>query len=149
MLKDVSGLGVERNVFRYVPVPVTIRFDGNFLFELIRVLLAAARTGAPVAVSSRTHCPTASAQGADRGARRLAGVRRRDPAGTHTTHRHGRQGDRRRSRRRSGRRDLRGPVTLSGRVEALPFLQEQAISITNHRFGNHDAEFELVLPRKH
>jgi RHH-type proline utilization regulon transcriptional repressor/proline dehydrogenase/delta 1-pyrroline-5-carboxylate dehydrogenase len=40
-----------------------------------------------------------------------------------------------------------GPVTLSGRVEALPFLKEQAISITNHRFGNHDAEFEWVLPR--
>ncbi len=26
VLKDVSGLGVERNVFRYVPVPVQIRF---------------------------------------------------------------------------------------------------------------------------
>ena len=28
------------------------------------------------------------------------------------------------------------PVTPSGRVELLPFLHEQAISITNHRFGN-------------
>jgi RHH-type proline utilization regulon transcriptional repressor/proline dehydrogenase/delta 1-pyrroline-5-carboxylate dehydrogenase len=29
-----------------------------------------------------------------------------------------------------------GPVTASGRVELLPFLKEQAISITNHRFGS-------------
>ena len=29
-----------------------------------------------------------------------------------------------------------GPVTPSGRVEVLTFLHEQAISITNHRFGN-------------
>jgi len=29
-----------------------------------------------------------------------------------------------------------GPVTPSGRVELLTFLHEQAISITNHRFGN-------------
>ena len=28
------------------------------------------------------------------------------------------------------------PVTPSGRVELLPFLHEQAFSITNHRFGN-------------
>ena len=29
-----------------------------------------------------------------------------------------------------------GPVTPSGRIEVLTFLHEQAISITNHRFGN-------------
>jgi RHH-type proline utilization regulon transcriptional repressor/proline dehydrogenase/delta 1-pyrroline-5-carboxylate dehydrogenase len=28
------------------------------------------------------------------------------------------------------------PVTPSGRIELLPFLHEQAISITAHRFGN-------------
>ena len=27
-------------------------------------------------------------------------------------------------------------VTGAGRVEMLPFLHEQAVSITNHRFGN-------------
>ncbi|HXD61945.1 MAG TPA: hypothetical protein VN619_08470, partial [Lacisediminihabitans sp.] len=30
------------------------------------------------------------------------------------------------------------PVTTAGRVELLPFLHEQAISITAHRFGNPD-----------
>ncbi len=29
-----------------------------------------------------------------------------------------------------------GPVTVAARVEALPFLREQAVSITTHRFGN-------------
>jgi RHH-type proline utilization regulon transcriptional repressor/proline dehydrogenase/delta 1-pyrroline-5-carboxylate dehydrogenase len=29
-----------------------------------------------------------------------------------------------------------GEVTPSGRIEMLPFLNEQAVSITAHRFGN-------------
>ena len=29
-----------------------------------------------------------------------------------------------------------GPVTAAGRVELLPFLREQAVSLTAHRFGN-------------
>jgi len=29
-----------------------------------------------------------------------------------------------------------GPVTAAGRVEMLPFLREQAVSLTAHRFGN-------------
>ena len=30
------------------------------------------------------------------------------------------------------------PVTSAGRIELLPFLREQAVSITAHRFGNPD-----------
>ena len=30
------------------------------------------------------------------------------------------------------------PVTTEGRVELLPFLREQSVSITAHRFGNPD-----------
>jgi RHH-type proline utilization regulon transcriptional repressor/proline dehydrogenase/delta 1-pyrroline-5-carboxylate dehydrogenase len=145
--KDVSGLVVERNVFRYVSTPVTIRFEG-FLFELIRVLLAAARTGAPVIVSSRVPIPD--------------GLVKRPRVETHDSWMEYV------ARTRPARVRLIGcsakevavavegdpdvaiyadPVTMSGRVEALPFLREQAISITNHRFGNHDSEFEWVLPR--
>ncbi len=147
ILKDVSGLAVERNVFRYVATPVTIRFDGS-MFELVRVLLAAARVGAPVVVSSQMALP--------------AGLVKRARIETH---------DRwieyvtkaRPSRVRligglaqeiavavAGDPDVAihaDPVTLSGRIEALPFLREQAISITNHRFGNHDSEFDRVLRR--
>lgn len=40
-----------------------------------------------------------------------------------------------------------GPVTHSGRVEVLPFVREQAVAITNHRFGNRTALEEEVLPK--
>ena len=33
------------------------------------------------------------------------------------------------------------PVTASGRLEMLPFLREQAVSITAHRYGNPDPRF--------
>ena len=38
-----------------------------------------------------------------------------------------------------------GPVTNAGRIEILPFVHEQAISITNHRFGNRTPLSEQVL----
>ena len=38
------------------------------------------------------------------------------------------------------------PVTTEGRIELLPFLREQAISITAHRFGNPDVTSGEVLP---
>ena len=34
-----------------------------------------------------------------------------------------------------------GEVTTEGRVELLPFLREQAVSITAHRYGNPDPAF--------
>ncbi|MEV7396197.1 bifunctional proline dehydrogenase/L-glutamate gamma-semialdehyde dehydrogenase [Aeromicrobium sp. NPDC092404] len=149
ILKDVSKLGVERNVFRYVPVPVAIRFDGSYLPELIRILLVAARTSAPIAVSSRTPLPSslvpkARVETHDEWLEHIAQsrpprIRLIGPGAKEV------------SIAVDGDPDVAiysGPVTPSGRVEALPFLQEQAVSITNHRFGNHDPEFELVLPRK-
>ncbi|MET0673064.1 MAG: hypothetical protein ABWY37_06190, partial [Microbacterium pygmaeum] len=36
-------------------------------------------------------------------------------------------------------------VTIAGRLELLPFLREQAISITAHRFGNPDRWSEAVI----
>ncbi len=38
-----------------------------------------------------------------------------------------------------------GPVTTTARVEALPFLHEQAVSITNHRYGNATSITESIL----
>ncbi|AWB92070.1 bifunctional proline dehydrogenase/L-glutamate gamma-semialdehyde dehydrogenase [Aeromicrobium chenweiae] len=145
--KDVSQLGVERNVFRYVPVPVTIRFDG-FLPELVRVLLAAARTGAPIEVSSRTPLPDGLAPDAriETQAVWLAYAARTRPSRIRLVGTDAKE----LAAAVDGHPDVAiysGAVTPSGRVEALPFLQEQAISITNHRFGNHDAEFAHVLPR--
>jgi RHH-type proline utilization regulon transcriptional repressor/proline dehydrogenase/delta 1-pyrroline-5-carboxylate dehydrogenase len=36
-------------------------------------------------------------------------------------------------------------VTASGRVEVLPFLKEQAVSITAHRFGNPDRGMSALV----
>ncbi|HEY9498125.1 MAG TPA: bifunctional proline dehydrogenase/L-glutamate gamma-semialdehyde dehydrogenase, partial [Terrimesophilobacter sp.] len=44
--KDVSALGVERDVFRYLPIPVTIRQNAaGSLAELARVVAAGVRAG--------------------------------------------------------------------------------------------------------
>src|SRR5690606_14156428 len=46
-VRDVSQLGVERNLFRYRPVPVMIRAtEDAALHELLRVVVAAIRAGA-------------------------------------------------------------------------------------------------------
>ena len=38
-----------------------------------------------------------------------------------------------------------GPVVSAGEVELLPFLHEQAVSVTAHRFGTPDHLTEGVL----
>ena len=50
----------------------------------------------------------------------------------------------------NGRVDLAiysGEVTEAGRVELLPFLREQAVSITAHRFGTPNGLTEGLLSR--
>ncbi|GEK80905.1 bifunctional proline dehydrogenase/L-glutamate gamma-semialdehyde dehydrogenase [Agrococcus baldri] len=39
-----------------------------------------------------------------------------------------------------------GPVTTAGRIELLPFLREQTVSITAHRFGTPDKEMQALTP---
>jgi RHH-type proline utilization regulon transcriptional repressor/proline dehydrogenase/delta 1-pyrroline-5-carboxylate dehydrogenase len=41
-----------------------------------------------------------------------------------------------------------GPVTSSGRVELLPFLREQAVSITTHRYGIVDKSLAVLTSQK-
>jgi RHH-type proline utilization regulon transcriptional repressor/proline dehydrogenase/delta 1-pyrroline-5-carboxylate dehydrogenase len=160
--RDVSALGVERNIFRYRPTPVTIRLsDGEPAGHLVRLLAAAARAGAAVQVSSCVPLPTPLVQSFDgfvptvrvlgvvveSDARFLARAQAGqlstdrvrliggDPAGLAAV--------------LGGSPDVAiwsGPVTTSGRVELLPFLREQAVSITAHRFGNPDrGMLELVV----
>jgi RHH-type proline utilization regulon transcriptional repressor/proline dehydrogenase/delta 1-pyrroline-5-carboxylate dehydrogenase len=190
-VRDVSELGVERNLFRYRAVPVSIRAaEDSTLHELLRVLAAAAAVGGrfdvstpgalppalakqlqarevPVAVEtdaawlSRVAARGAAVAGGDVGGGdvavadgavpdgAVAGVAvagrdivvARGDAVVEPTHRirliggdpmalAGALG---------GTPDVAvyaGEVTPSGRVELLPFVHEQAISITNHRFGN-------------
>ncbi|WP_229072876.1 bifunctional proline dehydrogenase/L-glutamate gamma-semialdehyde dehydrogenase [Actinoplanes sp. DH11] len=135
---DVSALGAERNVLRYLPCPVTVRLaaDGA-VADLVRVLAAGTLAGAELRVSTAVPLPAAlaarfpgavveddAAFAAGLGAGRVRLVGGSATALAEAT---------------GGRPDLAvwaGPVTESGRVELLPFVREQAVSITAHRFGN-------------
>ena len=154
-VKDVSGLGLERNVFRYLPLPVTIRLaeDGT-LSNLLRVIAAATLSKSRFVVSSSVPIPpdvrnilnerevpvTVESdeewlQRASRGGIRTSRVRLigGDPLTGAT------EAASALARALGGSPDIAvysHPVTQAGRVEVLPFLREQAISITAHRFGN-------------
>lgn len=156
--KDVSGLGVERNIFRYLPVPMEIR-GGSAAEpgEVLRLAAAGYLAGAPVvlslaqkpaislrnalshlAVTVRIEQTTAWARRvSDRGTIRVRLVGDLDSieqqALLQTT---------------QGAPEVAiysGPVTESGHLELLPFLQEQAVSITAHRFGNPDNISQTVF----
>jgi len=147
---------VERNVLRYRPAPVTVRSaEGAGMPETVRVLLAAARAGSRVRISTAVPLPTSLLALLDAG---LGSLR----ASTITTETDAeftvRMLEERAARIRivaaegqgralqaalmtalEGDPDVAiwaGSVTAAGRVELLPFVREQAVSITTHRFGN-------------
>ncbi|WP_309065617.1 bifunctional proline dehydrogenase/L-glutamate gamma-semialdehyde dehydrogenase [Microbacterium sp.] len=175
-VRDVSQLGVERNLFRYRPVPVVVRAAaGSTLHEVLRVVIAGIRSGARFLLSVPSGLPAAvrtvlgdlgvlvavesDAEWIDRMVRRgqaaeqadvetvadpdgpsavLAGAGRvrlvgeRDAvAALHGDLARAVQGD----------PDLAvyaDEVTSAGRIELLPFVHEQSVTITAHRFGNPD-----------
>ncbi|GAA2030516.1 proline dehydrogenase family protein [Agromyces tropicus] len=145
-VKDVSGLGVERNVFRYLPLPVTIRVSEDAaLADGLRVIAAGLLAKSPLSVSTAHELP--------KGVRDLLAAQdvrvvREGDAGWIERAGRGEVTGRVRlvggsasalAEATGGTPDLAvwsHPVTPSGRVELLPFLHEQAVSITNHRFGN-------------
>ena len=149
-ITDKSGLGVERNLFRYRPVSVDVRIaDGTPLVEGVRVLAAALRSGSPFTVSS----PKLPA-GVEK-ALRAQGVsitHEKDAAWAKRYAKAVAKAEHTWARVRLVGGDASAlfealgglpdvavwshAVTGAGRVEILPFLHEQAVSITNHRFGN-------------
>lgn len=174
-VKDVSRLGVERNLFRYRPVEVAIRATGDATWQaLLRVILAGIRTGSAITVSAPVGLPAAvrralsdqdvnvfvetDEQWLDRVARPEQDVA--DAVA-------GEPGPVRPPRVRlvggadavavahralaeaiGGDPDVAiydNEVTTAGRIELLPFLHEQSITITAHRFGNPDDWSEGVI----
>jgi RHH-type proline utilization regulon transcriptional repressor/proline dehydrogenase/delta 1-pyrroline-5-carboxylate dehydrogenase len=154
--KDVSQLSAERNVFRYGPLdePILVRLGSDApLSALVRTVLAAAPTGTEVIVSTAHQLPTkieaaisaiattvVFENDAAWAARVIAfgggRVRLLGASAESTTAATG------------GRPDLAiyaNPVTEAGRIELLPYLREQAVSITAHRFGtaNHLTDFMI------
>ncbi|KAA0962284.1 aldehyde dehydrogenase family protein [Microbacterium sp. ANT_H45B] len=150
IVSDKSGLGVERNVFRYRPVAADVRIgEAAPLVDGLRVIVAALRSGSPFTVSAsalpsrvekalRAHGVTVKHE------KDAAWVARFAKAAAKAEHSWQRVrlvgGD------ASALFEALGgtpdvavwshAVTGAGRVEMLPFLHEQAVSITNHRFGN-------------
>ncbi|MEH0111307.1 bifunctional proline dehydrogenase/L-glutamate gamma-semialdehyde dehydrogenase [Tersicoccus sp. MR15.9] len=176
LARDVSGLQAERNVLRYLPVPVRVRLaeDGD-VADLARVAAAGLRAGSRFSVSTPSRLPAeirsvlasahvdavveSDAQFAHRAAG-LPGGRIRLIGATGTSDAIGASGtsDATGSAGRSARAQLdaavgprpdiavyAGDVTEAGRIELLPFLHEQAVSITAHRFGTPDHLTDRLL----
>jgi RHH-type proline utilization regulon transcriptional repressor/proline dehydrogenase/delta 1-pyrroline-5-carboxylate dehydrogenase len=152
--RDVSNLGVERNVFRYRPLPITIRLsEGGSMGDLVRLIVAATRAGSALFVSSSLPLPQPLVDlfGEYGSPTLLQSIIVETDARWHARLV---AGELKTTRIRliggnasalagivKGNPDVAiygGPVTTAGRVELLPFVHEQAVSVTAHRFGNPD-----------
>ncbi len=151
---EFSGAFVERNVLRYRPTAVTVRAaEGAPAHELVRVLLAATRAGSRVVISSAAPLPSSLLALLDTGVSSLRATSAAIETDARFTERMlevrparirliapgGAARARELHTALEGDPDVAiwsGAVTASGRVELLPFLREQAVSITTHRFGN-------------
>ena len=154
--RDVTGLACERNVLRYRPTPVVVRAaGGTHPADLVRVVAAGVRAGAFVSLSVADRLPTElagalaaagvdvdveapgvwSARLADLASSKALGLRVRvlGPREETAVSRW-----REASRLTGGSPDVAlytGPVTTCPHTELLPFLHEQAVAVTTHRFG--------------
>ncbi|OJU42383.1 MAG: 1-pyrroline-5-carboxylate dehydrogenase [Microbacterium sp. 69-10] len=157
-VRDVSQLGVERNLFRYRPLPVTVRAASDAsLAAILRVVLAGIRSGADFFVSVPEGVPAGvrAELGAlevpvavESDAEWIERIRRPAPDATRVGRVRligGRDAvadlHRALAEAVEGDPDLAvydNEVTSAGRLELLPFVHEQAISITAHRFGTPD-----------
>ncbi|GAA1728106.1 bifunctional proline dehydrogenase/L-glutamate gamma-semialdehyde dehydrogenase [Aeromicrobium alkaliterrae] len=146
LTKDVSKLTAERNLLRYLPVPVVARVEGSRR-DVLRLALAAARAGAPIVISTDTRVLVPGVEvhveGDDAWLERLDSTRPERVRLVRASHVAA-------ARAVDGDPDVAfvtGEVTQSGRVELLTFLHEQSISITHHRFGNPVPALAGLLPR--
>ncbi|WP_375405087.1 bifunctional proline dehydrogenase/L-glutamate gamma-semialdehyde dehydrogenase [uncultured Amnibacterium sp.] len=134
--RELAGLGVERNLLRYRAVPVTVRaaIDAE-PGAVLRVVAAATRAGAPITVVAAAALPEALSRALDD----LAVPHRVDAEPVLTGRVRLVSGSASELLEAAGGDpDLAiwpGEVTTAGRLELLPFLREQSISITAHRFG--------------
>jgi len=156
---DVANLGVERNLLRYLPTATTIRLaEGGSLAWLVRELVAARVVRAIPDVSTSIEIPASIRAVLDEWQ-----VPVRDETDARFAARM-REGDYDSTRIRlvGGSRKalcdaLGGDAdiaiwaqepTQSGRIELLPFVREQAISITAQRFGRPDARVQGLFPHE-
>lgn len=140
---DPAGLIAERNILRYVPAQVEIRLvDGDSKMDLLRIVMAANRASATVTISVPPEVPTDGIDAIQETEQvwvqrmqsggstriRLVGGSTQTLGPIITT-----------LGRRSDLSIYQDDVTEAGRIELLPFVREQAISMTAHRFGTPSA----------
>lgn len=166
-VRDVSRLGVERNLFRYRSVPVAVRATADATWQsVLRVVVAGVRAGGQFSLSAPVGLPgpVRRALGeldvpvfVETDDEWIARVRHeRSAGGSGRVRVVGRAGAPATSEAlqealvaaTGGDPDLAvyaHDVTTAGRLEMLPFLHEQSVSITAHRFGNPDRWSEAVI----
>ncbi|WP_062520402.1 bifunctional proline dehydrogenase/L-glutamate gamma-semialdehyde dehydrogenase [Demequina silvatica] len=132
---DRSGLRAERNALRYAPAATEIRWDGVDKWALVRTVAARVRAGGTGGVSSAVELTPAFSRRLDE-----AGVPWRVETEEQLVARVAGDGARVRAvgAAPEQRPDLAvydAPVTGAPEVELLPFVREQAVAVTMHRFG--------------
>ena len=153
---DVSGLGVEKNVFRYRPTEVMVRLeDPADWWQVAPMLAGAAHGGTKVTLSVGDDLRDTVAQAFRSGDIKvltestdiwLAGL-----ADNPTAFRKIRYfGDDPRgvAEAVNGSVDVAiysDPATFNGRVDLRPFFLEQSVAATNHRFGDHTKVLNGVI----
>ncbi|TWS18016.1 aldehyde dehydrogenase family protein [Tsukamurella asaccharolytica] len=135
---DPTGLASETNVFRYRPLPqLEVRVGaGARPRDLVRLQLAAARTGTRLDITVSPEAPSMPFDAPVRTAQAYADglARRSEPARIRVLGEP--ESEVAAAAARQGHSLLRGPVLLSGRRELLSVLREQAVSTTRHRYGH-------------
>ncbi|MBO1030800.1 bifunctional proline dehydrogenase/L-glutamate gamma-semialdehyde dehydrogenase [Tessaracoccus sp. SD287] len=137
---DPSGLLAETNLLRYRPVQTLVRVEADArVVDLLRVVGAALSVGARPEISCATD-PGSGVVTALAGLGLVVRVGDGDWLDRLTAPRIRLLGTGRDALARAlgARRDVAlhaQPVTESGRLEPLAFVAEQAVSVTNHRFG--------------
>jgi RHH-type proline utilization regulon transcriptional repressor/proline dehydrogenase/delta 1-pyrroline-5-carboxylate dehydrogenase len=149
---DVSGLQVEHNVLRYLPVPVWIRYETSTPAELVRVVAAGLRAGSKLRISLAEPLPSLVTESLEHiGCSPLVEDRSawRTALGALSAGRIRLLGGQRFAfaEDSGGRPEIAvyaQPVVEAGRIELLTFVKEQAIAITAHRFGSPSSLVEIT-----
>ncbi|PVZ96408.1 1-pyrroline-5-carboxylate dehydrogenase [Amnibacterium flavum] len=153
--RDRQQLGLERNLLRYLPVPVELRASRDAsTAQLLRALIAAQRAGSVVTVSVPDG-GIAAALGAVASPRVEADTAWLERMRAETPARVRIVGGAARAALAddlatavAGAPDVSihaGESVRAGRVELLAYLREQAVTVVAHRFGEADSWSESVV----
>lgn len=144
---DPSGLRCEANIFRYRKFKSCLIRISSALTDLeaARLILAAATIGMPSEFSSETDREWMRDLGLCLKVESDAELLKRFPTDTKTAiimRAPGASPELRDAANLAGKRLADGPVVWNARLEMPPWLREQAISETLHRYGN-------IIPKPH